>query len=76
MELPPANGAVTLPRAERQVRMWRQVIQPTLGVVTLLSAGTAFAQSQPPVYYGHMWDGGWGMFLGPLWMIEIGRAHV
>ena len=32
----------------------------------------AFAQFDSSRYHGsHMWDGGWWMFLGPLWMIVV-----
>jgi putative membrane protein len=41
---------------------------------TLSAAGLtpALAEESQRYYYGpHMWDGGWWMFLGPLWMIAF-----
>ncbi len=51
--------------------MYRQVLRFTVGGAAVLGAGVAFAQQQPPVYCGHMWDSGWGMIFGPLWMVVI-----
>jgi len=42
-----------------------------------LLAQPAFAQDGGGRYYGpHMWDGGWWMFLGPVWMVVIIGAIV
>lgn len=48
-----------------------------LGVASLMAA-PALAQETGGRYYGHphMWDGGWWMFLGPLWMIVVIGALV
>ena len=41
-----------------------------LGVAA--TAAPAAAQTQGGYYgHGHMWDGGWWMLLGPLWMIVV-----
>ena len=41
------------------------------------SAWPALAQVEDGRYYGpHMWDAGWWMFLGPLWMIVVIAAIV
>jgi len=38
---------------------------------------SAFAQDADGRYFGpHMWDGGWWMFLGPIWMIVVIGAIV
>jgi putative membrane protein len=43
----------------------------------MLTAQPVLAQSEGTRYYGpHMWDGGWWMFLGPLWMIVFVAAIV
>lgn len=49
----------------------------TLGVASLMAA-PALAQEAGGRYYGHphMWDGGWWMLLGPLWMIVVIGALV
>ena len=56
---------------------------PRIGTILLLFSGAltiarpALAQSSGDRFYGpHMWDGGWWMFLGPLWMIVFIAAIV
>lgn len=47
------------------------------GPAAALAAAPAWAQYQGGYYGpGHMWDGGWWMFLGPLWMIVVIGALV
>ena len=42
-----------------------------------LAISPVLAQGEGQRYYGpHMWDGGWWMFLGPLWMIVFVAAIV
>lgn len=39
-------------------------------MIALGDLGTAAAEETPRYTYGpHMWEGGWWMFLGPIWMI-------
>lgn len=42
----------------------------------LLVPAPAFAQSGDRFYGPHMWEGGWWMFLGPIWMIVVIAAIV
>ena len=42
----------------------------TAALMPLSVLAPALAQESPRYDYGgHMWDGGWWMFLGPIWMI-------
>lgn len=43
----------------------------------LMMTQSVLAQSGSDRFYGpHMWDGGWWMFLGPIWMIVVIAAIV
>jgi putative membrane protein len=49
----------------------------TFGAAALLFAGSAGAQGTDDRFYGHpMWDGGWWMLFGPVWMIVVIAAIV
>lgn len=57
--------------------MVRSVATGWLASGAAIMAQSAFAQGGDDRYYGHhMWDGGWWMFLGPLWMIVFIAAIV
>ena len=39
----------------------------TIMSLSVIGSTAAAAQQSSPYYGPHMWDGGWSMFLGPLW---------
>ena len=58
-----------------ETKMSKKVALLSTGVFTY--AGAAWAQGEGTRYYGpQIWEGGWWMFFGPLWMIVFVGAIV
>ena len=45
-------------------------------LASVLGVVPAVAQESPRYYGPHMWNGGWWMFLGPLWMVLVLAAII
>ncbi len=45
-------------------------------LASVLGVMPAVAQESPRYYGHHMWDGGWWMVLGPVWMILVLAAVI
>ena len=51
-------------------RRCRGHLLTAMAALSVVGLSSAFAEEAPRYNYGpHMWDGGWWMFLGPIWMI-------
>jgi putative membrane protein len=62
---------------DRAMRLVSTSFSFMLAIILLNVAAPVLAQGDGDRYFGHhMWDGGWWMLLGPVWMIVVVGATV